>query len=251
MKTPISEIITNIRYYLADLQSTTFTTIELIGLLNKSLAEVQLTTSYYIDSSYITFGEGTPAIDLHEVALRIDRVEYNFEKLPVTSVDDMDTRKPDWRKDTANKPERVVVQYNKPSTFYLYPRVVSPAKLQGKAQGAMTGIYPVCDAPIIVGDARGNVITGIDTTNLLLVHYVKRFPEITSVEDAIEATIEFRSAVEHLVTFKALVNSGTSERIQTATVYNTLYLQDIELLRKMKTNNFRKESQDMVYRGFI
>lgn len=248
----IQHLISECRVLLGDVQSTTYSDFELLDILNRGLVEVQASTSYYIDNILVYLDEREPIINLEEIALSIARVEYNNVVIPITSVEGMDDYHKAWRHSTSTSPLKVIVQYNRPSTFILYPRYKAEKVNQSiNSYGCVTGIYEVSPINIIETLDITGVVTNIDIKNTIKVSYIRRFKRVESVKDSFEVTREFQSTLMNYVVFHALMSSGTSERISTASVFQMKYDADIAVLISLKSNNFRTADLQIAYKGFL
>lgn len=200
-----TDLLAQVRYNLSDEDKDRWSDTRLFALLNDALADLAKATTLFVETMFYVIQNNVVDIDISAQAVKIVRVEYNDEPLPLYSFEEMDEKNTKWQLDTGDKALALVYNRQRGAQYKLYPIVQNAQNsyiTYTSNYGIITGISYSDMSPIIAG-TYGDLV-GIPDDAILKFYYIRKHAKITALTDVLYIDDLIEQPLKHYITGMAL-----------------------------------------------
>ena len=196
-----SDVITTAREILADTNGDRWSDSRLIGLLNDGVKDLILNAEVRKETIILELDKNFTTFDVSASLLKILRVQYNDEALPLLSHDQMDKKYGAWAADTSeDELKAIVYDLQNSGMFRIYPKLTD-----GTSQEQYNKLYGILISLDISYDPVYFNIDSIPVNaKYLSIFGVPRPTKIVDLVDDIPLDEQYYHALVYYVTGQAL-----------------------------------------------
>lgn len=247
-----SELITQARESLADLNGSRWSDARLLSLLFDGLTILSLDTILCMEDKYIELVQDLERYDLSERAVRFVRIEHKDFPLTIGTHEELDKLNKRWRTENGTQLKYALTDKFRPGIFMLYPKVPDLTRTLVVNEGGPYGIITdlsYTDYQLEALPGTGEMGTP-ENKDWLRVYYTLKFDKPTLDTDlAIEDFVGV--GLQHYIVARALRDNRDT---QNRTVGNEEYALWNELIEKYKIEKSKLYANAQLtasYRGGI
>lgn len=244
----VSKIITNVRDTLSDTAKHRYTDARLIKLLNDAMLDIATNSTLLIDTKFVGVSNNVVEYDLSTIMIRLLRVEYLDEPLPLYTFEEMDSKKVQWQLEYGEEVKAIVYSKQKVGTFRVYPipeNAINDHISYTGTYGIVTSITYSDILPILV-NSLGD-IGDIPNTALLKLYYIRKPAEATALTDTLEIDDNTQRAIEHYIAGFALRDNHDQQNRVMGAEELKLYYQIMDEYSIQRFNSFTQAELEVGY----
>lgn len=244
-----SEIITNVRDTLSDAAKKRYADSRLIKLLNDAMLDIATNSTLLVDTKFVGVSNNVVDYDLSSIMVRLLRVEYLDEPVPLYSFEEMDRMKPRWQLEKGETVKAIIYSKQKVGNFKLYPVVenaINDHIVYSSPYGIVTSIS-YSDILPILGDSIGD-IAEIPDEAMLKLYYIRKHAKITALTDELDIDDNTHKAIEHYIAGFALRDNHDQQNRALGAEELKLYYQMMDEYSLQRFNSFSQAELEVEYR---
>lgn len=258
MNTTIQDFIAEVRYSLADELGKRWSNNRLIDLLNRGLRDFVLATNIIEAEAFVLLVNGQQVYDVSDKLLKLTRVEFQNEPLPLKSHKEMDRDFGlNWQVRTSAESnplvERIIYDKTNRGLFKIYP-IQSEVNtiITSQDYGIITAI--VVDIPVTIFYDIDDLPNDVVATEVLKIYYTVK-PRKVTVTDLTGGTVEMETAdmwddaLKYFVIGYALLDDKDAANDAKAKDYIALYNIAVESAAGDNSDGFTESSGNTGYYG--
>jgi len=235
-------IIDKARGILADEAKTRWTDTRLLDLLNEGIDQILIDTKILLEeSTFVELQAGLQSYNLASIALKVTRVEWNGENIPLILHKNMDNIRREWETVTGDTIQYAIHDQSDLTSFKVYPipNFDATRAVTTSNYGTITGIYGGDAISMVYEDG---IPTGATLTEYLEVFYIKKVVDLIITDECPLDDI-WDKALSHYIAAHALrINQDTMSR-QLAAEELSIYTGMVAQRAKFKKRDSSNTSQ--------
>lgn len=243
------DILDNARYTLSDLAKDRWTDARLLALLNEGLTLINTKTTIFVETKIIVLTDLVADLDLSASATKIVRAEYLDEKVPLKTMDEMDSEQGKaWMTKKGPKLEAIVYSKQKRGLYRLYP-VPENAQNSNISYSSPYGIITeisYSDIQPVMFDLYGD-IEGIPDDALLKIFLVRKHSNITDVNEELNIDDIVTQPLTHFIAGRAFRDNQDTQHRALADEELKFFYSLINEFSIEKAENFARTNRATAY----
>lgn len=243
-----SEILTNVRNTLSDVDKVRYTDARLLKFLNDAMNDIAKNSTLLIDTKFVIVSNNVVDYDLSTLMIKLLRVELNDEAVPFKSFEEMDAYGADWQLEKGNTVKAIVYSTQSAGNFKLYPvpeNVVNDHISYSSAFGIMTAIS-YSDILPIIADSEGDLASYPDDAMLKL-YYIRKHEKVDALTDELDIDENTSVAIEHYIAGFAFRDNHDSQNRALGAEELKIYASMMEQYSIQRFNSFTQSELIATY----
>ncbi len=245
-----SDVLTKCRYTLSDTDKSRWSDARLLSLLDDGIKDIAKRTILFTEKLFYQVNNLQVDIDLKEYAVKITRVEYLDDELPVYSFDEMDDKYgEDWQLDTGEKVLALVTDHQERGVYKIYPIVsnaLNPHVVYTSLFGVTTDIS-YSDIQPVLASVYGD-ISHVPDEALITFYYVRKHANVTDIGDTLYIDDEMQQMLQHYVVGHAFRDNLDEQNRSQGNEELQQYYQKTEEYSVERSQGFSKQVRHITYR---
>jgi len=243
MATTVASLLTKVRRRLSDEDKQRWNDDRLLESLNEGITDIVAVTQMELENiKFVAIEEGLALYDLSDIALKITRVEWDSQKIPVITHNNMDSIKPGWSEDIGSQVEAAIYDRSRGGAIKLYPipSFTGTQAIVDAQYGTVTAIY---GSSVITLEVIDGIPTGANLTEYIKVYFIARETIPLTINDTIPLDTLWDQSLRHYIAFDALRDNFDAQSKQTAQEEYQLYTTTLSQRIKFRDSDDRTKSK--------